>query len=48
MYGDNILDAVLKNELAYDVFFNIESNLQYIREDLAAYNDSQLDYIKIR
>lgn len=46
MYGDNILDAVLKNELAYDVFFNIESNLQYIREDLAAYNDSQLDYIK--
>lgn len=30
MYGDNILDAVLKNELAYDVFFNSESNLQHI------------------
>lgn len=46
MYGDNILDAVLKNELAYDVFFNSESNLQHIREDLSAYNNSQLDYIK--
>lgn len=45
MYGDNILDAVLRNELAYDVFFNTESNLQHIREDLSAYNDSQLDYI---
>lgn len=46
MYGDNILDAVLKNELAYDVFFNTKSNLQYILEDLLAYNDSQLEYIK--
>lgn len=48
MYGDNILDAVLKNELAYDVFFNSESNLQHIREDLSAYNNSQLDYIKTK
>lgn len=46
MYGDNILDATLKNELAYNVFFNRESNLQHIRGDLSAYNDSQLEYIK--
>lgn len=46
MYGDNILDAVLKDELAYNVFFNTESNLQHIRKDLLDYNDSQLAYIE--
>lgn len=46
MFGDNILDAVLKNELAYDVFFNTKSNLQHVLEDVLAYNDSQLEYIK--
>lgn len=46
MYGDNILDAVLKNELTYNVFFNPESHLQHILDDVLEYNESQLSYIK--
>ena len=46
MYGDNILDAVVKNDLAYNVFFNPDCHLQHLVEDVAEYNDLQLAYIQ--
>ncbi|MCD8288815.1 MAG: sigma 54-interacting transcriptional regulator [Prevotella sp.] len=46
LYGDNVLDLVQRNPLAYDVFFNSNSNLNHIQEDVNAANKLWLDTIK--
>lgn len=47
MFGDNILDLVSKNELAYNLFFNIESNIGHLPKSVALLNRirfSNIDY----
>ena len=38
MFGDNILDLVSKNELAYNLFFNLESNIGNLPKSVALFN----------
>lgn len=38
MFGDNILDAVSKNELIYDLFFNPNKNLTHFSEHINSAN----------
>lgn len=40
MFGDNILDLVGKNELAYDLFFNNQSNISHLPKSVAFFNES--------
>lgn len=39
MFGDNILDAVAKNELAYDLFFDIYSNTSKLPNSVKKQNE---------
>ena len=39
MFGDNILDAVSKNELAYHIFFDLDSDLLHLSEYLDKLNE---------
>ena len=45
MFGENILDAVAKNELAYDLFFNNQSNVSHLPKSLALFNEAILQNI---
>lgn len=38
IFGNNILDLVGKNELAYDLFFNLESNTGHLPKSVALFN----------
>lgn len=40
MFSDNILDMVGKNELAYDLFFNNQSNISHLPKSVAFFNES--------
>lgn len=42
MFGDNILDAVAKNELAYDLFFDIYSNTSKLPNSVKKQNERNL------
>ncbi len=46
MYGDNILDAVAKNELAYNLFFNPNVDLIHLDEYVKHANECYLKNIK--
>lgn len=46
MFGDNILDAVAKNELAYNLFFNPNVDLIHLDEYIRHANDCYLRNIK--
>ena len=45
IFGDNILDLVAKNELAYDLFFNLESNTWHLPKSVALLNRIQFSNI---
>ena len=45
MFGDNILDLVSKNELAYDLFFNLESNIEHLPKSVDLFNRIQFSSI---
>ncbi len=45
MFGDNILDLVSKNELAYYLFFNQESNIGNLPKSVALLNRTQFSNI---
>ena len=45
MFGDNILDLVSKNELAYNLFFNLESNIGHLPKSVALFNRIQFSNI---
>lgn len=45
MYSQNILDAVMKSELLYNVFFNPNDNERYLAHDIAIRNDHILRFI---
>ena len=42
MFGDNILDLVGKNELAYDLFFNNHSNITHLPKSVSHFNETLL------
>lgn len=45
IFGDNILDLVLKNELAYNLFFNLESNIGHLPKSVEHLNHIQFSNI---
>lgn len=47
MFGQNILDAVIKSELLYNVFFNSDSNLRFLEDDVVKRNEHILRTISV-
>lgn len=45
MFGDNILDAVSKNPLAYSLFFDMETNLSHLANSVLKLNKLNFDNI---
>jgi tRNA A37 threonylcarbamoyladenosine biosynthesis protein TsaE len=45
MFGNNILDAVAQNPLAYSIFFDLYSNLSHISESVNRHNSINFDNI---
>ena len=39
MFGNNILDIVANNELAYDLFFNLTSNIGHLQKSIGLFNE---------
>ncbi len=39
LYGNDVLDLSQKNQLAYDVFFNLNSNLHHLQENINSANE---------
>ena len=45
IFGENVLDLVQENELAYNIFFNPQSNLQHILQHVEEHNRVELNSI---